>query len=93
MDVEDHDELEGMKVVWSDVDNQPSPDLVKEAKAIFSDFVAKLEDVDTLWGENISSLEDFFEEFCEQESLGIGSHKRYIVFTLSITLTRKKVLK
>ena len=76
MDVEDHDELEGMKVVWSDVDNQPSPDLVKEVKANFSDFVAKLEDVDTLWGENISSLEDFFEEFCKQESLGIVSHKR-----------------
>ena len=76
IDVEDHDELEGTKVVWSDVENQPSPDLVKEAKANFSDFVAKLEDVDTLWGENISSLEDFFEEFCKQESLGIVSHKR-----------------
>ena len=76
MDVEDHDELEGMKVVWSDVDNQLPPDLVKEAKANFSDFVAKLEDVDTLWGENISSLEDFFEEFCEQKSLGIGRHNR-----------------
>ena len=76
MDVEDHDELEGMKVVWSDVDNQLPPDLVKEAKANFSDFVAKLEDVDTLWGENVSSLEDFFEEFCKQESLGIVSHKR-----------------
>ena len=76
IDVEDHDELEGTKVVWSDVENQPSPDLVKEAKANFSDFVAKLEDVDTLWGENISSLEDFFEEFCKQESVGIVSHKR-----------------
>ena len=76
MDVEDHDELEGMKVVWSDVDNQLPPDLVKEAKTNFSDFVAKLEDVDTLWGENISSLEDFFEEFCRQESLSIVSHKR-----------------